>query len=64
MAVVCNRWQIENGLHDRRDVTLDEDASLTCIGQAPHEIATVNIIVCLGRRHQPGRMATLVRSRR
>jgi predicted transposase YbfD/YdcC len=39
-------WQIENGLHYRRDVSLDEDASLVRVGQAPHVLATLNNIVC------------------
>jgi predicted transposase YbfD/YdcC len=39
-------WQIENGLHYRRDVSLDEDASLAQMGQAPHVLATVNNFIC------------------
>jgi predicted transposase YbfD/YdcC len=35
MAVVRGHWQIENGLHYRRDVTLHEDASQVRMGQAP-----------------------------
>jgi predicted transposase YbfD/YdcC len=43
---VRGHWQIENGLHYRRDVSLDEDASLARIGQAPHVLATLNNFVC------------------
>lgn len=39
-------WQIENGLHYRRDVTLAEDASLTRMGQAPQVLATLNNFGC------------------
>lgn len=46
LGVVRGHWQIENGLHYRRDVTLDEDASLVRIGQAPHVLATLNNFVC------------------
>lgn len=45
-AAVRGHWQIENGLHYRRDVTLDEDASLVRVGQAPHVLATLNNFVC------------------
>jgi predicted transposase YbfD/YdcC len=43
---VRDHWQIENGLHYRRDVTLNEDASLARMGQAPHVLATLNNLVC------------------
>lgn len=43
---VRGHWQIENGLHYRRDVTLHEDASLARMGQAPHVLATLNNLVC------------------
>ena len=43
---VRGHWQIENGLHYRRDVSLDEDASLAWMGQAPHVLATLNNFVC------------------
>ncbi|MDP9314848.1 MAG: ISAs1 family transposase [Chloroflexota bacterium] len=46
LAVVRGHWQIENGLHYRRDVTLAEDASLARLGQAPHVLATLNNFVC------------------
>ena len=46
LAVVRGHWQIENGLHHRRDVTLQEDASQVRMGQAPHILACVNNAVC------------------
>lgn len=46
LARVRGHWQIENGLHYRRDVSLDEDASLVRMGQAPHVLATLNNFIC------------------
>jgi predicted transposase YbfD/YdcC len=46
LAGVRGHWQIENGLHYRRDVTLSEDASLARMGQAPHVLATLNNFIC------------------
>lgn len=46
LASVRGHWQIENGLHYRRDVSLDEDASLVRLGQAPQVLATLNNLVC------------------
>ncbi len=46
LGAVRGHWQIENGLHYRRDVSLDEDASLVRVGQAPHVLATLNNFVC------------------
>lgn len=46
LARVRGHWQIENALHYRRDVTLDEDASLARMGQAPHVLATMNNFIC------------------
>jgi predicted transposase YbfD/YdcC len=46
LARVRGHWQIENGLHYRRDVSLDEDASLARMGQAPHVLATLNNFIC------------------
>jgi predicted transposase YbfD/YdcC len=43
---VRGHWQIENGLHYRRDVSLDEDASLVRMGQAPQVLATLNNGIC------------------
>jgi len=46
LARVRGHWQIENGLHYRRDVSLDEDASKARMGQAPHVLATLNNFIC------------------
>jgi predicted transposase YbfD/YdcC len=46
LAGVRGHWQIENGLHYRRDVTLKEDASLARLGQAPQVLATLNNFIC------------------
>jgi len=46
MAVVRGHWQIEHGLHYRRDVTLHEDASQVRVGQAPHVLACLSNAVC------------------
>lgn len=53
LASVRGHWQIENGLHYRRDVSLDEDASLVRTGQAPQVLATLNNLVC-GLRARAG----------
>jgi hypothetical protein len=46
LEIVRGHWQIENGLHYRRDVTLHEDASQVRMGQAPHVLAILNNAVC------------------
>lgn len=38
-------WKIENGLHYRRDVTLQEDATRQTIGSAGHNMAILNNLV-------------------
>jgi predicted transposase YbfD/YdcC len=35
VAIVRGHWQIENGLHDRRDVTFAR-AALVSVGMTPH----------------------------
>lgn len=42
LALVRRHWGIENGLHYRRDRTLDEDRSQLRTGHAPHLLATLN----------------------
>jgi predicted transposase YbfD/YdcC len=46
MRVVRGHWQIENGLHYRRDVSLHEDASQVRTGHAPQVLAGLNNAVC------------------
>lgn len=45
LEVVREHWGIENGLHYRRDVSLDEDYSQVRAGHAPRVMATLNNIV-------------------
>lgn len=42
LELVRAHWGIENGLHYRRDRTLDEDRSQLRMGHAPHLLATLN----------------------
>ena len=46
LQAVRGHWQIENGLHYRRDVSLAEDASRVRMGHAPEVLATLNNVVC------------------
>lgn len=63
LAVVRGHWQIENGLHYRRDVTLGEDASQVRTGQAPQILACLNNAVCgLAARSGQSNLAALQRS--
>jgi hypothetical protein len=55
--------RIENSLHYRRDVTLQEDASLTRRGTAPQVIASLNNLICgLTSRASVTNLAALQRS--
>lgn len=45
LSLVRGQWQIENGLHSRRDRTLGEDHSQLRTGHAPHVLAILNTIV-------------------
>jgi len=48
LELTRTHWQIENGLHYRRDVTLGEDASRVRSGTAPQVLASLrNSIVHL-----------------
>ena len=46
LTVGRGHWRIENGLHYRRDVTLQEDASQVRRGNAPQVLAALNNLVC------------------
>jgi predicted transposase YbfD/YdcC len=46
LAICRAHWRIENGLHYRRDVTLQEDASQVRVGVAAQVLATLNNLVC------------------
>jgi predicted transposase YbfD/YdcC len=45
LGLVRNHWQIENGLHYRRDETLREDWCHLRVGQAPRAMAVLNNLV-------------------
>ena len=63
LNAVRGHWQIAHSVHDRRDVTLGEDASLARMGQAPRVLATLNNIVCsLTARAGATNLAALQRS--
>jgi hypothetical protein len=46
LAVGRGHWRIENGLHYRRDVTLQEDASRVRRGHTAQVLAALNNLVC------------------
>jgi hypothetical protein len=45
LSLVREHWAIENGLHYRRDDTLQEDRCTLCTGHAPQAMATINNLV-------------------
>ncbi len=45
LAIVRGHWGIENGLHYRKDVSLEEDRSQVRMGSAPRVLATLNSVV-------------------
>lgn len=52
LAIARQHWGIENGLHYRRDVSLQEDASLLRRGQGPQVVAALNnAVIGLIRHH-------------
>ena len=55
LALVRQYWEIETGLHYRRDVTLKEDATRLTLGNAGHSMAMLNNVViglCLQHGYQ------------
>ena len=63
LAIGRAHWGIENGLHYRRDVTLQEDACQVRRGQAPQVLAALNNLVCsLCGRWGVGNLAELQRA--
>ena len=55
LALVRQDWQIETGLHYRRDVTLKEDATRLTLGNAGHIMAILNNVIvglCLQHGYQ------------
>lgn len=58
LALVRNHWQIENGLHYRRDETLREDWCHLRVGEAPRAMAILNnlvvgLVLRQGKRNLP-----------
>ncbi len=52
LAIARAAWGIENGLHYRRDVTLQEDATQLRRGWAAHVLASLNnTVVSLAAQH-------------
>ena len=48
LALLQTYWGIESGLHYRRDVTLQEDATRLTVGKAGHIMAILNnLVLCL-----------------
>jgi predicted transposase YbfD/YdcC len=45
LELMREHWGIEGGLHQRRDVSLEEDRSQVRLGQAPRVLASLNNIV-------------------
>jgi predicted transposase YbfD/YdcC len=55
LEIMRTYWGIENGLHYRRDVTLQEDATRSVVGHAGHNLAILNNLVislCLPNAHK------------
>ena len=62
LAIARAHWGIENGLHYRRDVTLQEDASLLRRGQGAHVLAALNnAVIGLIRHHGEHNLAAVQR---
>lgn len=62
LTLVRQYWGIENGLHNRRDVTLHEDATRLTVGNAGHNMVIFNNLV-IGLALQHG-FRNLARARR
>ena len=61
LRLVRGHWGIEGGLHQRRDVTLGEDASQVRTGHAPQVLACLNNVVIGLMSLQGGRNLAAVR---
>ena len=63
LLVARAEWGIENGLHYRRDVSLQEDASRIRRGHAPHVLAALNnAVVSIVAYHQHPNLAKVQRA--
>ena len=62
LALARAEWGIENGLHYRRDVTLQEDASLLRRGNGPEVLAALNNgVIAVVRQHGEHNLAAVQR---
>ena len=62
LAITRAEWGIENGLHYRRDVTLEEDAGQVRRGGAPQVMAALNnVVVSLLGQHGERHLAAVPR---
>ena len=62
MELVRGHWCIENELHYRRDVMLQEDVSLLCRGRRPAVLAALNNgVIGLVRQHGERTLAAVQR---
>lgn len=62
LRIARMEWGIENGLHYRRDVSLDEDRSQLRRGKGPHVLATLNnTVVSLAGYHGATNLAKVQR---
>jgi predicted transposase YbfD/YdcC len=62
LAIARAHWGIENGLHYRRDVSLQEDASLLRRGHGPAVLAALNnAVIGLIRQHNEPNLAAVQR---
>jgi predicted transposase YbfD/YdcC len=62
LGLVRRHWQVENGLHYRRDVTLGEDRSQVRLGQAPQVLASLNnLVIGMSKRLGVANLAELQR---
>ena len=62
LKTIREYWGIENGLHYRRDVTLQEDATRLTVGQAGRNMAIINNLVLGLCMHH--RLSNLAKARR
>lgn len=63
LALVRGHWGIENGLHHRKDVSLEEDRSQVRMGSAPRVLATLNsVVVGLAAHHMEANLPSAQRA--
>ena len=63
LQMVRGHWGIENGLHHRKDVSLDEDRCQVRLEHAPHVLATLNnVVVGLAAHHGEAKLPVAQRA--